>query len=442
MYRNSLFIYLSFSSKRPWTALIGFMCVIFFKPDILPADSPDSVSHPYPNAEEAEIWVLNGQSNMQGSSPIPPGVTPEELAPDPRIMMFNLDNTWMPAEEPLHRHYEAVAPIYRKLYQKTPEEWAQLAGESRKGKAPHFGQVGPGLFFAKHLAESIDKPIGLIPCAFGGLPIERWDPALKDQGGESLYGAMLERIKMVGGKIRGVIWYQGESDALDPARAAVYEEKFLGFVDGLRRDTGIDDLTVIYVQLARFAIFESGREPAQSLEKVREAQRLAASKRKNLFMVSAIDLPLYDHAHLAYAGQKRLGRRLAEIALSKVYGQEGHATPIHLKSVEPVTFDVPLDANPSLKHGLRVRFSGINGRFISPDRPTGFEVRYLPDSKQTPPIVYRVEFESSGCLLRLNKPITEPASLYYGGGQMPFVNITDERDIPIPAFGPVEVQGH
>ena len=424
--------------KAPCMILIGLICMLVFQPNMMLAESPDQILRPYPNGEEAEIWVLNGQSNMQGSSRIPPGDHPE-LSPDPRILMFNLDNTWMPAEEPLHRHYEAVAPIYRNLYQKTPEEWAKLAEESRKGNAPHFGQVGPGFFFAKHLSNHIDKPIGLIPCAFGGLPIERWDPALKDQGGESLYGAMLERIQMVGGNIRGMIWYQGESDALDPDKAAVYEEKFLEFVDGLRRDTGIEDLPVIYVQLARFAIFEGKREPVQSLEKVREAQRRAALERKNLFMVSAIDLPLHDHAHLAYDGQQRLGRRLVEIALGQVYNKAGHASPIALESVEYLTFDLSPNANPSLKQCLRVRFSGVDGEFTSPDRPTGFELRHLPDSKQTPPLVYRVELEPSACLLRLNKPITEPAFLYYGAGLMPYVNITDDRDIPIPAFGPVEV---
>ena len=187
MYRNFLFNCLFFGAKTPWLMLIGLIYTIVFGPMMTLADSTDQTLRPYPNDEEAEIWILNGQSNMQGSSPIPPGEHPE-LAPDPRIMMFNFDNTWMPAEEPLHRHYEATAPVYRKLYQKTPEEWKKLAEESRKGKAPHFGQVGPGFFFAKHLAKHIDRPIGLIPGAFGGLPIERWDPALKDQGGESLYG--------------------------------------------------------------------------------------------------------------------------------------------------------------------------------------------------------------------------------------------------------------
>ena len=30
--------------------------------------------------------------------------------------------------------------------------------------------------------------------------------------------------------------------------------------------------------------------------------------------------------------------------------------------------------------------------------------------------------------------------LIYGGGMDPYVNIVDEKDIPIPAFGPVEIQ--
>ncbi|RYG32452.1 MAG: hypothetical protein EOO01_34235, partial [Chitinophagaceae bacterium] len=65
-----------------------------------------------------------------------------------------------------------------------------------------------------------------------------------------LYGAMLERIKLAGGTLRGVLWYQGESDA-DPVQSATYEERFESWVHALRADTGISDLPVIVVQLSR-----------------------------------------------------------------------------------------------------------------------------------------------------------------------------------------------
>ena len=45
--------------------------------------------------------------------------------------------------------------------------------------------------------------------------MEQWNPAKKEQGGNSLYGSMLRQVKLAGGKVRGVLWYQGESDAME-----------------------------------------------------------------------------------------------------------------------------------------------------------------------------------------------------------------------------------
>ena len=33
----------------------------------------------------------------------------------------------------------------------------------------------------------------------------------------------------------------------------------------------------------------------------------------------------------------------------------------------------------------------------------------------------------------------ENTKLIYGGGQNPYINIVDDRDMPIPAFGPIDV---
>ena len=64
-------------------------------------------------------------------------------------------------------------------------------------------------------------PQGIIACADGGTSMQQWDPARKSEGGKSLYGATLRRVQKNGGKVAGVIWYQGESDA-DPTNAPLY----------------------------------------------------------------------------------------------------------------------------------------------------------------------------------------------------------------------------
>ena len=425
------------------TAPTCLFCLILYAIPLHAESVSGKPTHPYPGGAGAEIWVLAGQSNMQGVGPVPSGWAFE---PDPLIKMFNLDNSWMPAGLPLHRYFEAVAPAYRRHLQRTPEEWAQLSEKSRKGKIG-YRYVGFGLFFAEHLRKHLDQPIGLIPCALGGTSIAQWDPALKDKGGESFYGAMFERIQMVG-KIRGVMWYQGENESLEPSNARIYEQNLLRLVDSLRRDTGIEDLPFICVQLAPFASHDGlrsqidyekeGMDQAGGFDTVREAQRLAATKRQNMFLTSAIDLRLSDLGHIDFESQQRLGRRLAEVVLTKVYDRNGHGSPIELKSVELFKRNPP-----AVEQALRVYLNGVTGKIVSKGKPTGFLLRSLP-GQPAPPSIYRVELEGDGpeaaCILRLNRPMTEPVLLHYGSGLVPYVNITDELDIPVPAFGPIRIE--
>ncbi|MCA9444812.1 MAG: hypothetical protein KC964_28760, partial [Candidatus Omnitrophica bacterium] len=67
---------------------------------------------------------------------------------------------------------------------------------------------------------------------------------------------------------------------------------------------------------------------------------------------------------------------------------------------------------------------------------TGFEIRSL-NGERAVPQPYAIEFDSedpSMLLLRLGKPLPLPAELIYGPGLDPYVNIVDEKDMPIPAF--------
>ncbi len=205
--------------------------------------------------------------------------------------MFNMDNTWIEAQEPLHRIFEAEAPIIR-LFRYNDgvsiEEYEKLRERS---KITPLGGIGPGLFFARYIAKFIDCPLGLISNSPGGSAMEHWDPGLRDRKGDSLCGAMMDRIEMVGGKVKGVLWYQGESEALDANRVPGYESALLNLFDRLRIDTNQPDLPILYVQISRYA---KSNDPAadRQWEVIREIQRRVAQKRPGIYMVSAIDLPL------------------------------------------------------------------------------------------------------------------------------------------------------
>ncbi|MCA9446751.1 MAG: sialate O-acetylesterase [Candidatus Omnitrophica bacterium] len=372
---------------------------------------------------ETEIWVLAGQSNMVGC-----GKRTKEFEPDPRIWLFNMDNSWIPAVPPIHRIFESVAPVHRHIFwetdQMSEEDFLKRGATSKRSP---LGGIGPGFFFAKHLLESIDSKVGLVASAHGGTTMKQWDPSLKTKGDDSLYGATLDRVERVGGNIAGILWYQGESEGMEPDAIPTYEENFLRLIDSFREDTGIEDLPFILVQIGRWAVGNDPRGP--SWESAREIQRLMPHQRKNVFMTSAIDLPLDDQIHLSMAGHERLGARLAEIALSNVYGKEDHASPIDLVGAT-------VENSESIRPLIHVKFEGVNGRLNSLGRPTGFEIRSM-NGERAVPQPYAIEFDPenpSMLLLRLGKPLPLPAQLIYGPGLDPYVNIVDEKDMPIPAF--------
>ena len=154
-----------------------------------------------------------------------------------------------------------------------------------------------GCRFAVEMVKRTGVPVGLIPCAHGGTSMAQWDPALKDKGGDSLYGAMIRRFEAIGSKATGVLWYQGEAEA-NPQASAVFARKFEDFVAAVRRDFAQPDLPFYYVQIGRHVSTASGRE----WNAVQEAQRVLGDKIPKSGVVGAIDFALDDQIHVSTPG--------------------------------------------------------------------------------------------------------------------------------------------
>ena len=266
------------------------------------------------------------------------------------------------------------------------------------------------------MAEQTGVPIGLIPAAHGGTSMQQWDPARKGQGDHSLYGATLERVRAVGGKVAGILWYQGESDA-NPADAALYEARMTALVQSFRADLGQPDLPFYYVQLGAF-VTDPDPELVSGWNSVRESQRTWQETLPSLGMVSAVDCGLDDGIHIDTPGLKMLGHRLAAV----VAGQPAPA----LASVafEPV------------QGWLRVSFANVQGGLQSSGRPAGFTLRDAAGAEL--PAIYKVTLDGPDALLKLTDLALLPgASLWYGYGLAPFCNLTDAAGAAVPAFGPI-----
>lgn len=395
-----------------------------------------------------DLWVLAGQSNMQGVGNLE-DVTP----PSDRVALLGMDGQWDRAVEPLHWLVDSPDPVHH----------GNPADRAARSEAEHKTRTkgaGLGLPFGVVLARATNVPIGLIACAHGGTSMAQWDPAKKDEGGRSLYGSMIRQLGLAGNKVRGVLWYQGESDASGPA-AEAFAENFKNFIAAVRSDLGQPALPFYYVQIGRFVF---ARDP-KGWNMVQDAQRRIADEVPNTAVVPSVDLELDDLIHVGTQGLKRLGIRLARVALREVYGQVGATTPmldrvgkrsdnvleVRFKGVNVAPSDMPrLDDLP-----IGILPSGFPGNVVAsepgpaasqtraveglhPSRHiAGFSIR--KDDGTEIPLIFDAALGQSKdtVLLKLVGPVPAGANLWYGHGMDPVCNLADVLDMAVPVFGPI-----
>lgn len=154
-----------------------------------------------------EVYILAGQSNMAGMKQGSP-----TYANASRI--YRLKQPWNAAwGTPCQPH----APDYTPTYPAGSGTW-DLAVDPIHSH-PQCG-VGPGIAFADRLIDLRGDPaleIGLVPCAWPGSTINgNWR---SDYLWWTAFGTTVARIKEAKkwGPVKGLIWYQGESEALNSA---------------------------------------------------------------------------------------------------------------------------------------------------------------------------------------------------------------------------------
>ena len=194
-----------------------------------------------------DLWVLAGQSNMEGV-----GDLVDVETPLPFVHSYQSRERWAVAEEPLHWLGESPQLVHHKLGGRE-----QVPDEPDPRDIGRIKGAGLGLTFAKTRYAQTGIPVGLIPSAHGGTSMQQWDPARKGEGGGSLYGATLSRFQSTGGKVAGILWYQGESDA-NPNDLPLYKDRMTKLVQSFRADFGQPNLPFYIVQIGCFAV---GRDP-------------------------------------------------------------------------------------------------------------------------------------------------------------------------------------
>ena len=134
---------------------------------------------------------------------------------------------------------------------------------------------------------------------------------------------MLDLARRAGsGRVAGLVWHQGESDAFDASGAAVaaYAARFRAWVALVRRELGDPGLAVLTGQLNAF----TGGAPglAGRWEAIRELQRALAHELPRTACLPTVDGGLSDEIHNSAAANVAIGLRFADAALALVHGLE------------------------------------------------------------------------------------------------------------------------
>lgn len=356
-----------------------------------------------------DVWILGGQSNMQGV-----GLIKDAPKPDPLVRAWYMDDRWGVAKEPVHNMWATVDGVH-----------IILCGGIRPVKNTVTG-VCPGVAFAQRMRELTGVPQGVLACAHGGTSMSQWDPKLKKEGGRSLYGATVRRVRKTGGKVAGVVWYQGESDANAPA-APLYTKRMKDMVRAMRRDFGDATLPIAVVQISR--VVGWGPDVAVHWNSVQEQERRLPEAIPNCTVVPAIDLSLDDSIHISGRDQVRLGHRLAQAMHVLKAGRKGGKPPIALKQIKVA------EGRGLAK--LIVEFDNVVGRLHAGGRAVGFE---LVDASPGA-FIYDTEVDGNRAIIHCTQPveIISNLALHYGLGADPVCNVTDKADRSLPVFGPIPI---
>jgi sialate O-acetylesterase len=234
----------------------------------------------------------------------------------------------------------------------------------------------------------------------------------------NLYHARLEPVMPYA--IRGVIWYQGESNA---GRAYQYREMFPLMISTWREDWKQGDFPFYWVQLADF-MAEQPHPGDSAWAELREAQTMTQDKLPNTGQAVIIDLGESSDIH---PKQKlEVGRRLARLALARDYGKEVACQSPRYESMEK------RDGNIVLKF----KDVGRGLRTVDANDPrdakavTGFAIAgedrkwHWADAK----IVKPNEVEVS------SKEVPEPVAVRYAWADNPVCNLYSESLLPVTPF--------
>jgi sialate O-acetylesterase len=352
-----------------------------------------------------EVWIGSGQSNMEMN--VNWGLKYDEdvkQATNQQIRFF-----YVPRTTALHPQEDVKA------------RWVVCSPEEMK----RFSAVE--YFFGNKLQEQLHTPVGLINSSWGGTPAEVWTPTglvntdsalasaarlLKPSDGWPITpGATFNGMifPLTNFKIKGAIWYQGESNVGQSS----YQALFSLLINSWRQQWQ-QELPFYFVQIAPYAGYGTDNMSAAIL---REAQTKTLSL-PHTGMVVTSDL-VDDINDIHPKLKKEVGLRLANYALAETYGQPvaGYKSP-QFKSMKIE------------KDKVRIYFDNADKGLMAKDgAPAGFYI--AGDDKNFLPAQAKIE---GNTILIWNKAVKAPVAVRFGFDNAAMPNVFSKEGLPVNLF--------
>ena len=390
-----------------------------------------------------DVWFASGQSNMEmplggfpGSAVLKNGAEEIRRAdhPDMRLLLVHKKASGYPVEDI-----------------QSERAWTRCTPET----AAKFSAVA--YFFAREIADAEHVPIGVIDSSWGGTPAEAWTsmPGLaSDASLMPVFSAWAEmsneqanalaekqrdeEARAKGQKppnrkwrpdffswspawlfngmvapflnmpIKGVIWYQGESNA-SPDRAGLYARLFPALIADWRSQWKQGDFPFYFVQLANYQAGGGDNWPL-----IREAQRRALSF-KNTGMAVTADVG--DPGNIHPSDKQSVGHRLALWARAQAYS-------------EKAVYSGPLfrQAAPE-EGGMRIYFDDADGPLKASGKLDGFEL--AGTDGHFIPAEARIDGASVSVT---NAQVKNPCYVRYAWSNSPVLSLFNAEGLPASPF--------
>lgn len=224
-----------------------------------------------------------------------------------------------------------------------------------------------------------------------------------------LYNAMINPF--INFKIKGAIWYQGESNA---ERAEQYKRLFPLLIKDWRNKWNIGDFPFYFVQLANYMKKDEIPPQKSDWALLREAQYQTLAL-PNTGMAVTIDIG--DAQDIHPKNKQDVGKRLSLIALNKDYKLKDEFSGPVFKEQKIATNKVILS------------FNHDNGLKINGEKLEGFAI--AGEDKKFYWAAAKIE---NGKVILTSEKVPNPVAVRYGWGNNPSTNLTNKSNLPASPF--------